>query len=272
MNFKEKLGYLIIIFALILIYPRGVDAQEIFIFRPHLEKDPISLKKKVTVHGDYFGYIVYPGNFPGYNDLSGGKDRFHFGFQNIVFLGKNTRFVGQLLTHDDSQRRTKFDWHFSLRHALSDNLVLIIGHDSNHDSDYQSTLNQEKYFVNRNYIGLGIPFTAGRFFIEPFTWFFHHSNQRSYLDLSGDRLRQEFGIRVGTWIGKSTSISFQWLAQSQARFSYAQTYRADLIIRIKVLEYLELSLGSRFWKDIQESPKENKKQFYSVFWGIVIPF
>jgi hypothetical protein len=144
MSFRQKLRCItFVITPIILFHPLKVTAQEIFIYRPYLEIDPISFKKKVTVHGDYFGYLIFPGNFPGYTDLSGEEDRFNFGFQNILFFGQRTRFIGQLLTHDDGRRRTKFDWHFSLRHTIFDNLVLVLGHDSNHDSDHQSTLNQK---------------------------------------------------------------------------------------------------------------------------------
>jgi hypothetical protein len=273
MSFDHKQSYLVISFIFILLLSPGkAAAQEIFVYRPFLEKDPVSTSKKVTVHGDYFGYLIFPGNLPSYNDLSGEEARLNFGFQNILFLSNTTRFVGQLLTHDDGQRRTKFDWHFSLRQTLFQNLVLILGHDSNHDADYQSMLGQKKYFVNRNYVGVGLPFTAGRFFIEPFTWFFHHSNHRSHLDYSGDELRQEFGIRVGTWVEKRATVSFQWIAQSNGRFSYAQAYLVDLIVRIRLLNYLELSLGSRVWKDIQESPAGNKQSFYQIMWGIAVPF
>jgi hypothetical protein len=83
---------------------------------------------------------------------------------------------------------------------------------------------------------------------------------------------QEFGFRVGTWIEELVGISFQWIAQSQARFSTAQAYRADLVIRVKLMNYLEFSAGTWIWRDIQESPKGNKQQFYSIFWGIAIPF
>lgn len=275
MNFNHQRNYTaisLILTLLLLLIPGKILAQEIFVYRPFLEKDPISSSHKVTVYGDYFGYVIYPGNMPGYNDRSGEADRLNFGFQNVLFLGRNTRFIGQLLTHDDGHRRTKFDWHFSLRQTLFEHFVLIVGHDSNHDSDYQSTLDGKKYFVNRNYVGIGIPFTAGRFFIEPFTWLFHHSNQRSHLDSSGEKLRQEFGIRVGTYVEKRATIGFQWIAQSKGRFSYAQSYFFDLIVRIKLLNYLELSLGSRFWRDIQRSPAGNKQSFYQIMWGIAVPF
>ncbi len=68
--------------------------------------------------------------------MSGSLDRWNFGFQNIVHFTPTTRFISQLVTHDDGDQRTKFDWHFSLRQTVFENLVFIIGHDSNHDSDH----------------------------------------------------------------------------------------------------------------------------------------
>ena len=99
MSFKHKRGYpaFLLIIILLFLSIEKVSAQEIYICRPLLEKDSIFMNKKVTVHGDYFGYLIFPGNFPSHNDLSGEEDRFNFGFQNILFLGKNTRLLVRFL-------------------------------------------------------------------------------------------------------------------------------------------------------------------------------
>lgn len=247
--------------------------QEIFIYRPRLQNSQSSPVKTIEVHGEYFGYFLFHSHFPSYNDLKGQNDRWNYGFQNIVFLGKNTRFFAQLVAHDDGSRRTKFDWHFSLRHQLTENLVLMLGHDSNHDSDYQSQVFQKKYFLNRNYVGFGLPFIVGDIYIEPFTWLFHHTNQRAHLDYSGDKLMQEYGIRLGaTWMQETLSLSFQAIAQSDSFFSAGQAYLADVIIRTKVFPFMELSAGLRVWKDMQESCWGNKNQYHTLHSGIVITF
>ena len=272
MNFKNKATIFIILIIFYVVTADIICAQEIFIYRPYLEKNPVSKHQKITLHGEYFGSLVAPGNFPGYNDLSGSRDRWNFGFQNIIFLGERTRFAAQLLTHDNGSRRTKFDWHFSLRHLLFDNLVAIIGHDSNHDSDFESTVNNKRYFVNRNYVGFGLPFMAGKIFFEPFTWFFHHTNQKGHLDYSGEKLVQEYGLRIGVRIKNRLGIYCQIISQSEAYFSFGQAILADLIVRVPVMEYLELSVGARIWTDIQESRMIQKQRFYNIFWGIAIPF
>ena len=263
---------LIIVWSVFL-FSNSLFCQEIFIYRPGLQNSQSDPLKTITVHGEYFGYLLFHSKFPSYNDLKGPNDRWNFGFQNIVFLGKNTRFFAQLVTHDDGSRRTKFDWHFSLRQQMAENLVIMLGHDSNHDSDYQSQVFQKKYFLNRNYFGFGLPFTAGDFYFEPFTWFFHHTNQRGHLDYSGDKLFQEYGIRIGTtWMQESFRISFQAIAQSESFFSLGQAYLADLIVRTKLFPFFELSAGVRLWKDMQESQLGNKNQYYAIHGGIVITF
>ncbi|MGD2295609.1 MAG: hypothetical protein PVF22_07210 [Candidatus Aminicenantes bacterium] len=272
MNSKPRTLSFLLLTVLLTIPSPQLTAQEIFIFRPKLEKDPLFKAQKITVHGEFYGHLQYPSTFPSYNDLSGPEDRWNLGFQNIIHITNSTRFLAQLVTHDDGRRRTKFDWHFSLRQALFKNFVLIFGHDSNHDSDYQSHLGEHRYFLNRNYIGFGLPFEKGSFYVEPFTWFLHNSNQKSYLDLTGEKVRQEYGFRLGYWYQDTLGIHLQIFVQSDSFFAGGQTTTADLIIRIRVFKFLELSLGSRVWKDIQESPLGNKEKYYKLMWGLVVPF
>ena len=108
---------------------------EIFVYRPYKEKNPLFPNKKLTLHGEFFGQLQLPSDFPSYNNLSGKDDRWTYGFRNRIFFTENFWFLAQLVTHDDGSKRTKFDWHFSLRLNPMENLVLILGHDSNHDSD-----------------------------------------------------------------------------------------------------------------------------------------
>lgn len=273
MNSKKIFLILFLLFFLIISFiPCQIFAQDIFIWRPDLNKKNLSEQHKIFIHGEYFVQLQSPCTFPSYNDLSGPEDRWNYGFQNRIFFTRNTSFLGQLITHDDGGRRTKFDWHFSLRHSPFENLVFIIGHDSNHDSDFQSHLNQKSFYLNRNYIGFGIPFQTEALYVEPFTWFLHHTNHKGHLDFSGEKLRQEYGIRLGLRKKKFAVANLQVLSQSEKIFSLAQTIRADLIIRIKLLDYFELSLGTSLWKDITESRLENKKYFYKFIWGIAIPF
>lgn len=245
---------------------------EIFIYRPYKTKHALFTEKKLTLHGEFFGQLQVPSTFPSYNDLSGPDDRWTYGFQNRIYFTEQIFFLAQLVTHDDGTQRTKFDWHFSLRINPFENLALILGHDSNHDSDRQSQLDGFAYYLNRNYIGFGLPFQIGDFYIEPFTWFLYHTNHKGHLDLSGEDLIQEYGLRVGAWFDEKFGISFQIMGQSEALFSLGQAYLADLIFRIKLIDYLELSIGGSIWKDIQESRLGNKQTFYKLHWGIAIPF
>jgi len=246
---------------------------EIFVYRPYKEKNPLFPNHKLILHGEFFGQLQLPSNFPSYNDLSGKKDRWIYGFRNRIFITENFSFLAQLVTHDDGSKRTKFDWHFSLRLNPVENLVLILGHDSNHDSDYQSILDDDQgYYLNRNYAGFGLPFHVGDFYIEPFTWVLYLTNHMGHLDLSGEKLLQEYGIRIGAWMQDKIGISFQIICQSESFFSLGQTFLADLIFRIKLLDYLELSLGGSIWKDIQKSRLGNKQTFTKLHWGIAIPF
>ena len=263
MNFKKHLFIGLNIF--LWLYP--LQGYEVFIFRPYEEKKPLFKEKKLYVHGEFFAQLLFSSTFPSYNDLSGKDDRWNFGFQNRVFLTESSSLLAQLVTHDDGQKRTKFDWHFSFRQKLLDNIVLIIGHDSNHDSDYQSPK-----FINRNYIGFGLPVESETFYIELFTWFFHHTNQRGHLDYSGNKLRQEFGLRVGAWQDRKIGLHFQLFFQTEQEFSLGQAVLADLIIRIKLYKSLEISIGTGLYQDIKESRLGNKNRFSKFIWGIAAPF
>ena len=249
-----------------------LHGQEIFVYRVYKEKNPLFPDNKLVLHGEFFGQLQLPSDFPSFNDLSGKDDRWTFGFRNRIFITENFSFLAQLVTHDDGSKRTKFDWHFSLRLNPLENLVLILGHDSNHDSDYQSYVDGMAYFLNRNYAGFGLPFRVGDFYIEPFTWLMIHTNQKGHLDLSGEKLLQEYGVRVGAWIQESFGISLQIVAQSESFFSIGQTFLADVIFQARLWDHLELSLGVSIWKDIQESILGYKQTFFKLNWGIVIPF
>lgn len=273
MNSKNILFLILFSIGLTCFCPNGIlYGHEIFIYRPYHEKNPLFPDGRLTLHGEYFGQLQLPSTFPSYNDLSGKDDRWTFGFKNRIFFTENFSFLAQLVTHDDGSKRTKFDWHFSLRLNPLENLTLILGHDSNHDSDYQSTVDNLAYYLNRNYAGFGLPFQIGDFYIEPFTWFLYHTNQKGHLDLSGETLLQEYGIRIGAWFEESVGMSLQILAQSESLFSLGQAFLAEMIIRVKIVGHLELSAGGSIWKDIQESAKGNKQTFYKLQWGIAIPF
>jgi hypothetical protein len=273
-NLKKRI---IIVFCFLLLsgflVPDSVYSYVLFIYRPYFEKKPVSQEKKITIHGEFFGHLQLPSTFPSYNDLSGQEDRWNYGFRNTVFITENTVFLAQLVTHDDNHRRTKFDWHFSLRQSLSEGIVLIIGHDSNHDSDHRSEVNQRLFYVNRNYIGLGFPSKKGDFYIEPFFWYLlKNTKQRGHLDLSGGTPSYEYGLRVAKWFKGRVGIHFQIFYQAEKFFSHGQTYIADLIIRARLLNWLELSAGGGIWKDIKTSPLGNKQKFHKLIWGIAIPF
>lgn len=270
---KSQFSLSLILFGCLLCCPTGLlQGYEIFVYRPYKTKNPLFSEKKITLHGEFFGQLQVPSTFPSYNDLSGPEDRWTYGFRNIVFLTDDISFLAQLVTHDDGSQRTKFDWHFSLRVNPAENIVLILGHDSNHDSDYQSRKAGFAYYLNRNYLGLGLPFQWGDFYIEPFTWFLYHTNHKGHLDLSGENLIQEYGLRVGAWFQERIGISFQIMGQSEVFFSLGQAFLADLIFRIRLLNYFEFSLGGSIWKDIRESRFGLKQTFYKLHWGIAIPF
>lgn len=269
---KRKKNTFLLAWFLLFFSSQSLLGYEIFIYRPHLKKEPFAEEKKFHLHGEIFADLLYPCDFPSYNDFSGPEDRWNFGFQCFIFFTKQTTFLAQLITHDDGHKRTKFDWHFSLRHSLFKNFVLILGHDSNHDSDYQSLINKRPFFLNRNYAGCSLPFKIGNFYVEPFTWFLYHTNQKGHLDLSGQKLRQEYGLRLGFWIPNGFSLSLQVFAQTQKHFSIGQAFIGDLIMRIRLSDWIELSWGAGIWSDIKTTPLGNKQKFHKLIWGIAIPF
>ena len=250
----------------------GLFAYEIFVYRPYKNKRSLFQEKILFLHGEFFGQLQLPGTFPSYNDLTGLEDRWNYGFRTSIFFTDEFSFLAQLVTHDDGSKRTKFDWNFTLRYTPVENLVLIFGHDSNHDSDYQSIIDGYVFFLNRNYLGFGLPFRQGDFYFEPFTWILYITNHRSHLDLSGDELLQEYGIRIGAWFDETFGLSLQIVGQSESLFSLGQAFLADLIFRVRLLNYLELSIGASIWKDIQESRLGKKQTFHKIHWGLAIPF
>lgn len=275
MNSKKYINSIgILLFGLIFLLEgcQTLSGYEIFLFRTYEKKISLARDHRIHLHGELFGQIQLPSSFPSYNDLSGEDDRWAFGFHNVVFLTDSTVLHAQLVTHDDGHQRTKFDWHFSLRQNLSQYIVLIIGHDSDHDSDHRSYLNGRPFYTNRNYIGFSLPINGPAFLIEPFTWFFHHSNQRAHLDLSGGKLKQEYGLRFGALLGKHASLSFQLVIQSDSTFTLGQMLLADLIFRLRLTEWLELSAGSSWWKDRETSPAGRKQSFHKLIWGGAILF
>ncbi len=272
MNFKKHKKVKFILAGIFLLLSPSLSAYEIFIYRPYLEKKPFSEEKKIYLRGELYAHLLYPCDFPSYNDASGPEDRLNFGFQSYIFITPKTTFLAQLVTHDDGHKRTKFDWHFSLKHSLFQNFNLILGHDSNHDSDYMSLRQEKPFFLNRNYAGLSLPFKIGYFYLEPFAWFLFHTNQKGHLDLSGQKLRQEYGLRIGLWIPKGFGLSLQIFAQTEKPFSLGQTYRGDLIMRIRLSDWLELSWGAGIWADIETSPLGKRQKFYKLIWGLAIPF
>jgi len=269
---RRKITFVSILSVFCLAAPAVSQAYEIFIYRPLFSKDAVSRQGKIVVHGDFFGQFQNPSTFPSFNDLTGGPDRWNYGFRTYIFLTDTTRFLAQLVTHDDTTDRTKFDWHFSLRQEVARNIVLILGHDSDHDSDHLSLQNGMGFYTNRNYIGVGLPFEGKGFSIEPFTWFFHHTNQRSHLDLSGNRLRQEFGLRVGASLQEKATLSFQIVFQTEPYFSLGQAYLMDGLIRVEMAKWLQLAFGASLWSDVEASRLGNQKQFYKFIWGIAVPF
>lgn len=262
-----------ILLAVGLLCPVGDSlGQEVFIYRPRPDKKNLASEGVLAVHGELFAHLQAPSSFPSFNDLSGKTDRWNYGFRNFFFLTSTTTLIAQLVAHDDTDNRTKFDWHFSLRQNVAPNLVLIFGHDSNHDSDHTSLLHGKPYYTNRNYIGAGLPFEGLGFYVEPFLWIFHHSNQRTHLDLSGEKVKQELGLRAGLLLAPEASLSLQVIAQSDGLFYLGQAYTGDLILRIMLAPWFELSLGGSLWKDLTESPLGNRKAFYKLMWGIAFPF
>lgn len=251
---------------------QALSGYELFLYRTYDKKASLAGDHRIHLQGELFGQIQYPSSFPSYNDLSGEDDRWAFGFHNVVFLTESTVLHAQLVAHDDGRQINKFDWHFSLRQNLSQHITLIIGHDSDHDSDHISYVRGKPFYTNRNYVGVSLPIYGPSFLIEPFTWFFHHSNQRAYLDFSGSKLKQEYGLRLGALIGEQASLSFQLIIGSDSVFSSGQMLLADLIFRFRLIEWLELSAGSSWWKDKETSPAGHKQSFHKLMWGAAILF
>ncbi|MFZ2053210.1 MAG: hypothetical protein WAU81_03335 [Candidatus Aminicenantales bacterium] len=258
--------------AALLFLPAVLPGHELFIYRRYDPKDNLLAQKKITMHGELFGQLLYPSSYPSYNDLSGEEDRWNFGFHDYFFITPGTAFHAQLVTHDKDGERTKFDWHFSLRQRLFDILALDIGHDSDHDSDHTSYLNGKPYYTNRNYVGIHLGWTGESFLVEPFLRFFHSTNQRAYLDLSGEKLAQEYGLRVGVSFGAVGSLSLQVLGQSSTICGRIETGLADLILRFRLEDWLEATVGGGIWADARTSPLGNKQTFSKLVWGIAIPF
>jgi len=272
MNY-DKFKKAVFLLWVYLLVSGSIYGYEIFIYRTYADKKPISREKAIHLYGEFFGQFQSPGTFPSYNDLSGAEDRWNYGFRNLIFITEKTSFLCQLVTHDDGNSRTKFDWHFSLRHLLFENLVLIIGHDSDHDSDHTSFVDGRRYYVNRNYLGFGFPLKKGNFYFEPFVWaFLPNTKHRVHLDLSGGDMRQEYGMRMGMILKARASLHFQIISQADKLFSPGQALLADLILRIKLLDWFELSAGGSLWQDLKESPLGHNKKFHKLLWGIAIPF
>lgn len=259
----------IIIFFLI---PLRVLSQPLFIYRPTKEKVSLLDSGLLNPRGEIFALLLMPSNFPSFNDLSGREDRWNFGFQMYLDLTPSTEILAQLVTHDDGYNRTKFDWHFSLRQKIDRHIVLIVGHDSNHDSDHLSFINGKPFYLNRNYLGFGLCLATKKIYFEPFIWFFHHTNQRLHLDLSGEKLKQEYGLRLALLLSPELTLSCQTIFQSDVAFARGQTALADFILRIKLLSWLELSLGGGLWQDLEESRLGQRQTFHKIAWGIALPF
>ena len=250
----------------------ALSGTEIFIYRPLKDKNPLSRERRLFVHGELFAQLQAPSTFPSFNDLSGAPDRWIYGFRNIIHFTEKTFLTAQMVAHDDTTNRTKFDWHFSLRQYALDNLVLILAHDSDHDSDHTSTLLGKPFYTNRNYVGLAVPYESNDFYIEAFTWFFLNTNQRAHLDLSGNRLRQEYGLRIGAWSDNRIGVHLQVCFQTSELFSRGQALFADLILRLKLTEWFELSAGGGLWQDLETTRLGNKQTFTKLIWGIAVPF
>ena len=268
MNFKKTAGAAILLAALALPAP----AYEVFIWRPSAAKEAISTTGRLTSHGELFGYWLGPSTVPSYNDFSGAVDRWNFGFQDLVQITPTTRLKAQLLTHDDGRQRTKFDWHFDLRQEVFENLVLILGHDSDHDAEHLSRRAGKPYYANRNYIGLGLPIEGRDFHLEAFTWFFHHTNLRAHLDLSGEKVKQEIGLRAAGRLAEGFTVHGQLFAQTDTLFYLGRAWNFEILGRLALTPWLELSCGFSLWRDLEVSPGGLKQSFSKVMWGIAVPF
>jgi len=245
---------------------------ELFIHRPEPDRALLSNRGTIIIRGELFGQLLAPSTLPSFNDLTGPIDRWNYGFRNVIYFSPRTRFLAQMVAHDDGHNRTKFDWHFSLRQTLIDSVVLVIGHDSDHDSDHASLLQDKPFYTNRNYVGLGFPIEFQSVYLEPFVWFFHHTNQRAYLDLSGDKLKQEMGIRAAAWIRDAATVSVQLVSRTPELFTVGPSFLLDVILRVRLADWLDFSCGGGLWQDREESPLGRKLKYHRYLWGIAIPF
>jgi hypothetical protein len=269
---SKSIGIVVFGAAWLLLGAALSSGYELYIYRQFNPREAISVTGRLALRGDFFGQLQAPSNFASYNDLSGPADRWEMGFQDYVLITPTTTLLAQLVTHDKGGERTKFDWHFSLRQALARNLVLILGHDSDHDADHSSVLDGKRFYTNRNYVGVGAPIDGQGLVVEPFLRFFHHTNEPTHLDLTGEKLAQEYGLRVGARLGQAATLSFQGVIQSSSVFGRAEAWLADLIIRIRLTGWLEGSFGGGIWADWGPSPAGLKKTFSKLIWGIAVPF
>jgi hypothetical protein len=273
MNSRKSIFRVLVSLALVVLPSvREARAIELFIHRPGLGEKYLAKEKKLILRGELFFFRLAPSTFPSYNDQSGIEDKWNFGFQDVFAITRTTTVTAQLVTHDDGRQRTKFDWHFHLRQYVLPHLVFFIGHDSDHDSDHVSTLRGKPYFTNRNYIGVTLPWEGRHFFVEPFTHFFHNTNQRSHLDLSGETLKQEYGLRAGVWTDEGLSAHLQAFFQTDKVFSLGQAFFGELLLRMRAAKWLELTLGGSLWTDIGTSVSGAKKSYAKLIWGISFPF
>jgi hypothetical protein len=272
MNFKVPAKAAALAAALAVLVPARAFGLEIFIHHPGLNRTSVASEGKIVLHGEAFAYFLSPSNFPSYNDLSGRPDKWNFGFQNFFPITRTTTLMAQLVTHDDGGQRTKFDWHFHLRQLVVPYLAAYICHDSDHDAEHQSYFRGKPYYTNRNYIGIGIPVEGRNFLIEPFTWFFHHTNQRVFLDMSGEKLRQEYGLRASAWTGGGLSAHLQVVFRTDTAFSLGQDFLGELVIRAQVASWLQLSLGGTLWTDLKTGAPGRKPSYHKIMWGVAIPF
>jgi hypothetical protein len=271
-NQRKTIGLSVFVVTAVLIAGGQLLGYELFLYRLPNKSEAASRNHRITLHGEFFGQLQAPSTFPSYNDLTGPADRWTMGFHNYLLITPTTRFHAQLVTHDRGGERTKFDWHFSLRQELGPHLALELGHDSDHDSDHTSYLRGRPYYTNRNYVGLGAPFGGPRYLMEPVLRFFHHTNQRTYLDLTGEKLKQEYGLRLGASLSREATLSFQTIVQADAVFGHGETWLADIILRFRLAGWLEATAGGSLWKDRGLSPAGRKQTFSKLFWGVAIPF
>ncbi len=265
-------GWLRVLTAFGLLAAAPLAAEDRYIYREFNPKEALSLTGRVTLHGELFSQLQAPSSFPSYNDLSGPADRWEIGFQDYVLITPTTEILAQLVAHNRGAEFTKFDWHFALRQRVVSHLVFLIGHDSNHDADHESRLYDKHFFLNRNYLGVGVPFTGRGFLVEPFVRFFHHSNQRTRLDVSGEPLKQESGLRVGARLGPAATLSFQGLIQSSGIFNLAQAWSADVFLELRLTDWLQAVVGGGLWRDWSVDAAGRKQSFRKLIWGISVPF